>query len=314
MVFPRPVQHRIQDIFPAHGPFAGNVVSAVGTIAPGPVLLCPVIVARHRPFQPGILPVSVIVNHIHNHTKSVPVQILYHFLAFPDTHFPVIRVRGIKPFRNPVIHRIISPVELFLRSGLIHRPEIIDGHQLNMRHPKLLQIPHAGRMNPIAVQRRVLHAKRPVGSPNLFRKSAGRIPGILPDIQFVNHILRSLFRRPVFLPAFRVRQLRAQNHTARPIGAAGPGIGIRRTRQVLPPLNFIVIIYPVQIFRKQFRPDAVFFRAHGFPAKGFRSLVPVSVQIQKNPLCPGTPQLENCLLPVAEGPQIISSIITISQR
>ena len=90
MVFFRPVQHGFQNILSAHGPFTGNIISAVRAVAPGAVLLFPVIISRHRPFQPGILLIRMIIDHIHDHTKTIPVEMLDHFLELPDPHFPMV--------------------------------------------------------------------------------------------------------------------------------------------------------------------------------------------------------------------------------
>ena len=39
MVFFRPVQHGFQNILSAHGPLTGNIISAVGAVAPGAILV-----------------------------------------------------------------------------------------------------------------------------------------------------------------------------------------------------------------------------------------------------------------------------------
>ena len=80
----------------------------------------------------------MVVNHVHDDPKTVPVQRLHQLLQFLYPHLPVGGIGGIGAFRHIVADRIIAPVKLVPVSGLIDGAEIIDRHQLDMGHAQLL--------------------------------------------------------------------------------------------------------------------------------------------------------------------------------
>ncbi len=57
---------------------------------------------------------------------------LDHFLAFPDTHQAVFRIRCIGAFRHIKIHRVVPPVILALIPRFIHRAIVKEREQMHM--------------------------------------------------------------------------------------------------------------------------------------------------------------------------------------
>ena len=245
MVLLRPVEDGLQNIFGAHLPLAGHIVAAGGAVGCGAVLVYPVEIPGHGPLEPGVQRVGVVVHHIHDDPEALGVEGPDHLLQLPDAHFPPGGVCGVRSLRHIVVHRVIAPVEIRPLAGLIHRTVIVDRHQLDVIHPQLLQIGNTGGMHAVPVQGCVRVEKRRVFPPGLFRKSAGSVPGKLLHMELVDDRLLLQGRRPVLLPALRVRLLKVHNHAALPVDPAGPCIGISRKNRTPLHLQSKIIINPV---------------------------------------------------------------------
>ncbi len=204
MVLLRPVEDGVEYILGAHAPLRGQIVAAAGAVGEGSVRLVPVVIPRHSPPQPGVLPVGVVVHNVHNHPEAVAVQRLDGLLHFPDPHRAVGGVGGIGALRNIVVDRVVAPVELLRTAAFIHRAVIKNRHQLDMGHAQLPEVGKAGRPAAVSVQSGVFQAERLELSPVLGGNPGRRVPGEILDMDFIDHCFRRKRRRFVPGPALRV--------------------------------------------------------------------------------------------------------------
>ncbi len=302
MIFLCPVEDGVQYILGAHAPLGGQVAAAAGPVGGRAVLLLPVIIPWHCPPQPGIQPVGVVVDHIHNDPKTVPVQGLNSLLHFSDPYGPVDGIGGVRALWDIVVDRIISPVELLRTAALIYGAIIKNRHQLHMSHAQFLQVGKTGGMLSITVQSGVFLAEGLEFSAVFGGNSRGRVPGEVLDVNFVNHRLRRKRRRFVPGPARRIGPGQVEYHTPLAIQAAGAGIRVCCGPGLSIHCDQIVIIKCIQIFWRHKAPKApVLPVKRKLPQEAF----PGSrlVEPERNSLGSGRPQAEGSSLGTAEGTQ-----------
>ena len=260
MVFLCPVHHGIRNIIIHHGTACRNVIPTGRPVGKTAVLLIPVIVSRHHPLQPGIIPVGMVVDHVHDHPKTVFVQRLNHLLAFPDPHCSIRHIRGVRSFRHVKVKRVISPVVLVPVSRFVHGSIIKKRKQMHIGDTQLFQIFHAGR---IALSG-FFYSKGFVFAAVHFRYAAVLIIGKVLDVKLVDDLFPFHRRRPVFRETFRIRLAKIHYHAPASIAVTADGIGIRRP-YVLPLYPYqIVIIHPVEALREHPLPYPPLPKAH-FP-------------------------------------------------
>ena len=136
MIFLCPVKHRLQNIFCTHLSFTCHVISTSRAIRNYSIRKYPVKIPRYSSLKPGIQRISMIVNHIHDHTKTSFVNCLDHLFHFPDSDFTMSGICRIGALRHIVIDRVVPPVELRIFPCFIYRTIIIHWHDLNMCHPE----------------------------------------------------------------------------------------------------------------------------------------------------------------------------------
>ena len=171
MVFPRPIRHGFHHKTAEHRTFRGHIASASGAVRQRPVRLAAQEVFGHDALEPVVGREHVIVDHIHNHFDAGIMQRLHHLLDLADAHGPVIRIRGVRSFRNVVIDGIVTPV-VSAADRFVDGTEIVDRHQLHRGNAKLFEIRQSRRKIRMTVQRR-----SQVGERNIFHDG---IRGILP--------------------------------------------------------------------------------------------------------------------------------------
>ena len=130
MVFPRPIRHGFHHKTAEHRTFRGHIASASGAVRQRPVRLAAQEVFGHDALEPVVGREHVIVDHVHNHFDAGIMQRLHHLLDLADVHGPVIRIRGVRSFRNVVIDGIVTPV-------VSAADRFVDGTEIVDRHPNL---------------------------------------------------------------------------------------------------------------------------------------------------------------------------------
>ena len=233
----------------------------------------------------------MIIHHIHDHAEAVGMKRLYHFLHLADAHLSAGRIRGIGSFRHIVIHRVISPVKLRVFPLFIYGTVIIGRHDLHMGDTQIFHIPEPCGMDPVAVQRRIRTGKRLIFPAVSFREAAGRIPGKLFYVEFVDDLLPGPLRRPVIRPAFRIRPGKIHRHAPLPVQPAGLCPRVGRAHFLSFDLQKEVIINPVQPLRRAPVPYAFLLFRHRDTKKRL-SFAAVLIQIQGDPVCRGAPQFK----------------------
>ena len=248
----------------------------------------------------------MIVNHIHNHTKTISVKGLDHFLKFPDTHFPVLRVCGIGPLRHIVIHRIIAPVKICF-TFFIYRAVIICRHDLHMGNPKLFQIIKSGRMHTVSVKCGMLFGKGSVFSTVFLFKTTGSIPGKLLYMKLIDHIFRGRLRSFILIPVLWICFLQIADHAADPVYPTCPCIRISGNCFFAVKCEFIIIVNSVEAFPSAVCPDTFFFFFHGNDLMT-GSFFPVFIKTKLHVLRQRAPQKEGGPFLCADSPQVTALI------
>ena len=149
-------------------------------------------------------------------------------------------------------------------------------------------------MNAVSVKGSVFAAEGPVFSAHLFRKASRRGPGKFLHMDFINHLLRTGFRRFVLFPALRIRPAEIHRHAPFPVDSAGPRIHICRNSGFPVYLKGKIVIYSMQIPAFPILPDALLQPFHLMNRQG----VPfASVPVKSDPglFRKGTPDAENAL-------------------
>lgn len=100
--------------------------------------------------EAGIPKARMIIYHIHNDGNTCLMECGYHFFKFPDTDFAMIWVGRIRPFRNIIIKRIITPIKC-IAITFIYRTIIKRMQQVNMGNAEFFQIIYARWMYTVAV-------------------------------------------------------------------------------------------------------------------------------------------------------------------
>ena len=304
MVFFCPVQNRFQYVFCTHFALARHIIAARRAVGDAAVVKYAVKIPGRSPLEPGIQRICVIIHHIHYNTEPLRMQYLYHFFHLPDAHLAMCRICGIGPLRYVVVHRIISPVELRIFSGLIDRTIVIGRHDLYMSNAQIFHISHSRRVDAVSIKRRVRACKCLIFSPVLFRKTTGRIPGKFLDMKFINDLLRAFFRRPVIFPSFRIRHLQVHCHAPSAVDTACICIGICGTHVLFSKHQGIIIIDSVQVFIKKAAPYPLIFFLHGDMCV-CSTAVSLMIQIQGDTVCRRTPQFKRSPAVRTAHPQII---------
>ena len=204
MVFLGPIFHGLHDIAAYHRPLRSGLITTAGGIRIASVRFMTVEVTGDG--QAEIRPVThkgMIVNHVHDHTDTIPVQSPHHLLELTDTSLGIVRIGGIAPLGGVIVLGIIPPiVHIILQAGLVHRAIIIGRKDMDMGNAQLLQMIHAGS-----------HAARPFrallrqGEKLTFMRHAGvRGDREIPMMHLVDDNIGEAFQlgRFIRLPALRI--------------------------------------------------------------------------------------------------------------
>ena len=311
VVFLGPVENRIPNVGGAHRPLAGQVVAALGAVRPAAVGPVAVIVAGHRPLQPGIPVIGVVVDHIHNHPEPLPVEGLDRLFQLPNPQGPVGGVQGVGALRHVVVHRVVAPVEGIVRRGLIHRAVVKHRHQLDVIHPQPAQISQPGGLFTLSIEGSVRAGKCLVLAPVSRREPAALVPGKLPHMDFVNDVLRLAGGGLVLLPAGGVSGPQVHHHAAGSVESTGPGIGVGGGLGHPFHRHLVIIIGAVEGLIHPGKPYSFVQPGHGENLPGF-SLMARGVQPELHRLGGGSPEPKLGALLRQPGPQVIACIVKLS--
>ena len=145
VIFLRPVEHRVDEVFPGHGPLTGKLVAAAAAVGEAAVRVLPEEIIRHRAVQRVLAAVHMIVHHVHDDADARRVEGGYHLLALPHPDFAFRGVGGVAALGDVVVGGVVAPVVLpGERAALVHTAEVEDGHQLHIAHSQPLEVVEAG--------------------------------------------------------------------------------------------------------------------------------------------------------------------------
>ena len=173
MILLCPIQNGIHNVFFTHGHFACDIIAAGRTVGCITIFIDAIKIPGAGLLQWSLQIIGVIVNHIHNHSKSHMMEILNHLLALSHTYLSMVSVCGKGALRYVVVHGIIAPVKLLFLSCLVHGSKIIHGHNLDGIYPKFFYMGQT-------IQRMLVIyflSQCRKGSPKLIRVSRSFIPG-----------------------------------------------------------------------------------------------------------------------------------------
>src|SRR5699024_8096805 len=225
VVFPGPVQHRLEDIPGAHAPLRGQVVAAARAVGGAAVGVLAVEVPGLGPPQPGVQLVGVVVHHVHDDPEAVLVQGLDGLLQLPDAHRAVVGIGGIAALGDVVVDRVVPPVE-GVRAVLGDRAVVEHRHQLDVVDPQPLEVVDAGGMHPVPVQGGAGQGQGLVLAPQRFGHTAVDVVGEILDVDLPDNVLGAPGRGRVAGPALGIGAAQVDHHAAGPVPAAGPGPGV----------------------------------------------------------------------------------------
>ena len=119
----RPVQHRVGHELFHHDVFGGGVVAAGGALDHALVIES-LVVARHDAVKHRLRMLSrgrgVVVDHVHAHAQTRPMQGLHHLAQLDDATRAVLGIAGITAFRRIEMERVVAPIETVLRGHGLH--------------------------------------------------------------------------------------------------------------------------------------------------------------------------------------------------
>ena len=220
MVFPRPIRHGFHHKTAEHRTFRGHIASASGAVRQRPVRLAAQEVFGHDALEPVVGREHVIVDHVHNHFDAGIMQRLHHLLDLADAHGPVIRIRGVRSFRNVVIDGIVTPV-VSAADRFVDGTEIVDRHQLHRGNAKLFEIRQSRRKIRMTVQRRSQVGERKIFSTMGFGESSRGIVAEIADMRFPNNRLRNRhFRHAIGIPTFGIGARQVDDHASTAVHAS----------------------------------------------------------------------------------------------
>ena len=211
VVFRCPVDHGIDHVFTVHRTLGSGLVAAAGAAAVITGQSVAVIVIRNDFVQVGIGVVSVVVDHVHDHTQAGVMQRLHHLLEFLHAHFSVFRIRRIAAFRDIVVLRIIAPVEI-LAGRFINGSIVINRLQMDMRDAQFLQVVDADGYAGVILQPRF-------GESKVFTRIGAFFHRIreIAYVDFPDHGILIVFDAVVvfvLVPAFRIGGVKVDDHAA----------------------------------------------------------------------------------------------------
>ena len=227
MVGLRPIKYRIHDIFSHHGPLAGQVAAAAGTVGHLVVGPAAVPVAGHGALQVAVAVVGVVVHHVHHHAQPGAVQRGHHGAALPHAHLAVERVGGEAALGHIVVLGVVAPVVAAVGAGFVHGLVVENGLQLHVADAQIFQVVQAGGVHAVAVQRGVpgyeAHEFAAVFGGHTAVFVGGKVRHVyLPHAAGVGRDDRAL----VLGPALGGRGIQVQHHGALPVGPGRAGVGV----------------------------------------------------------------------------------------
>ncbi len=86
----------------------------------------------------------MVIDDVHDHADAVVMQRLHHLLELVYPHFAVVRVRRVAALGYIVVLRVVAPVELCARTGLIDSGEIVNRLQVNVGDAQLPELVCSG--------------------------------------------------------------------------------------------------------------------------------------------------------------------------
>ena len=158
------------------------------------------------------------------------MQRLHHLLDLADAHGPVIRIRGVRSFRNVVIDGIVTPV-VSAADRFVDGTEIVDRHQLHRGNAKLFEIRQSRRKIRMTAQRRSQVGERKIFSTMGFGESSRGIVAEIADMRFPNNRLRNWhFRHAIGIPTFGIGARQVDDHASTAVHASRVRPWIQRDR------------------------------------------------------------------------------------
>ena len=293
MVFSGPVEHRVDEVPPRHGPLAGKLVAAAAAVGEGTVVVLPEKVIGHGLVEGIFVPVGVVVDHIHHHADSRGMERGDHLPALPQPDFAPGGVGGIAALGHVVVCGVVAPVVLPGQGlGLVHAAEIEDRHQLDVAYAQPPQIAQAGGVDAIVVQSRALLGEGKVFAPPRRMHAAGRILREIPH--------RDLPHRPagrrdagadVLRPALRRDPGGIHDHAAGAVHTGSGGVGVAGLAHRSVGVDRKGIIMSVLVAGQVDRPHALFLLFQGERPDAHPAVAP-AVEVDRDLLRRGCPKPE----------------------
>ena len=78
----------------------------------------------------------MVVDNIHDYTKTSFMNCLDHFFHFPNSNFTMSGICRIGSLRHIIIDWIVPPIEFSIFPCFIYRTIVIHRHDLNVCHPE----------------------------------------------------------------------------------------------------------------------------------------------------------------------------------
>ena len=296
MVLLRPVGDGVDHVFAEHFVLGGGVVRAARAVGEGAVGVHAVVVVGHRVLEPRVGGIGVVVDHVHNHADARVVKRLDHLLAFADAHRAVGGIGGIGALGHVVVDGVVAPVVLLHDVlALVNRAEVIHRHDLHILDAELFEVVDAGGRAVLqAVDRGAALGEGEELAAVLFAHAAalgGREVrhGHLPHTRLCGVVHQHMC---VIFPVFGIGLRQIHHHAALAVDAAGTGIDVGGAHRLLVVDDGKVVVFSRQIAVDGRLPDACFsVENHVGRADGF-SVGAVLIQIHRNRLRPGRPDLK----------------------
>ena len=230
VVFLRPVEHRVDEVFPGHGPLAGKLVAAAAAVGEAAVRVLPEEIVGHGAVQRVFVAVHMVIHHIHDDADARRVEGGDHLLALPHPHFALGGVSGVAALGDVVVGGVIAPVVLPGEgAALVHAAEVENGHQLDIAHPQPFEVVEAGGEGARRREGRALLGKGHELAPPSGPHAGGRVLGEVADTDLPHGPAGGRDGRAVVVaPVGRVDAGGVEDHAAQTVDARRPGVGVAR--------------------------------------------------------------------------------------
>ena len=295
VIFPCPVEHRINEIAPGHGPLGGKLVAAAAAVGKAAVRVLPEKVVRHGIVQGVLGAVGVVIHHVHHHPDARCMEGGDHLPALPDAHLAPGGVGGVAALRHVEVGGVVAPVILPQQGFcLVHAAKIKNGHQLDVFYPQPLEVVQAGGVDAVAVQGGALLGKGQKFAPPGRVHTAGRVLREIPDADLPNAAAGRWDHWPhIPLPALRVYPGRVKDHAAHPVHPCRAGVGVRCIAGAKRGGKGEIVVFSVLVAGQIDAPHALVLLLQGQGAHTGPAGAP-AVQVHCCLFCRGSPQAQVC--------------------